>query len=89
MRQDSIYVKCPEDANAQTAGAGEAGGWGVPANGYGTFFWEKHVKKKKKKVLKLIVHNFVNYTSMKKTHYGAGHTVLHTPETTDLCTLNR
>lgn len=44
---------------------------------------------KKKKGLKLLVYNFVNYTSVKKTHYGDGCTVQNTLEITDLCALNR
>lgn len=36
-----------------------------------------------------IVRNFVNYTSVTKPHYNDGCTVLNTPETTDLCILNR
>lgn len=69
---------------------GKPGGGECLLTGMGPSSGKSMLKKKTKpKVLKLIVHNFVNYTSMKKTHYGAGHTVLHTPETTDLCTLNR
>lgn len=46
-------------------------------------------KKKTPKVLKLNVHNFVRYTSMKKTYYGDVYTTLNILETTDLCTLNK